>query len=172
MVQLDLGDDLLDLNTIQEKVITELADSFAKCTPPGGQIRSILHWVHHFLCINMGPSSDELDQASFRNALVERANVHKEESENAGTLSHKDAPGKLQDERKWELHKSAVENMQSTIPGIMDLPLNYIICEEEDQNDKAGYDTFVQQCGACALLTGTRGGCMTSSPVDPFFTSR
>ena len=86
---------------------------------------------------------------------AEKANVHKEESENAETLSHETAPGSLKDERKWELWELAFENILSTIPGSMGVPLYYILHEQEDPNDKAEYVTFVQQCAACALLTDT-----------------
>ena len=85
-------------------------------------LNALIHWVHDFLCINEDPTLDELDQASFRNALdvaTERASVCKEESENADTLSHETAPGKLKDERKWALWVSAFETMLSTIPDIM-----------------------------------------------------
>lgn len=159
---------MIEVASLTEKDISDLSDSYAKRSQQNGRIifglqrtkrlKAFIHWVQDFRRINKAPSLDGLDEDSFRAALIvaaDRATVRKEEASTSETIAREASPGKLKDERKWDIWAPAFENMLSTMPGVMGVPLAYVIREDETPEEAAVFDNFVQQCVACSPLTGS-----------------
>ena len=67
---------------------------------------------------------------TFREALkvaAERAAIRKEEKDATETISRTASPGKLKKTDDWDTWYPMVENMFSLIPGVMGVPLAYVI---------------------------------------------
>ena len=163
----NLGDDLIDVANLTEKDISDLAEGFAKRSQADGRIifglqrtkrlKALIHWVQDFQRCNAVPDLDLLDEDSFIAALslaADRAKIRKEEASTSETIAREASPGKLKDERKWDIWAAGFENMLSTMPGVMGVPLSYVIREVETPEPDEDYDNFVQNCVACAPLTG------------------
>ena len=114
-MQGELGDELVEIGSLKEKDISELADSYAKRTINAGRItfglqrikrmKALIHWVQDFERINTYPTIAGLAQETFRDALkvaAERAAIQKEEKDVSETISHQATPGKLKDASDWD----------------------------------------------------------------------
>jgi len=163
----ELGDDLVDIGNMTIKEMGELADSYAKRTVNDGRfifglqrtkrLRAFIHWVQDFRRTSEAPTTDGLTQDTFRAALntsAERATIRKQEGESSDQISRNASPGKLKDERKWDEWITQLENMLSTINGVNNVPLSYVIRTDETADPTTTYATFVERCIARAPLTG------------------
>ena len=69
-----------DIQSLNEKDITELSDSFSRRTATNGRIdfgirrtkrlKFMMHWVQDFYRVSMTPSTDGLDQVKFLAAIT------------------------------------------------------------------------------------------------------
>ena len=110
-IDIDQFEDMLELT---EKDISDLENSYSKRTAADGRLifglqetnrlKSMIHWVQDFARVSETPNMDDLDEASFRDALgvaVQRFTIRKQEAKDASSVSSKASPGKLKDDRKW-----------------------------------------------------------------------
>jgi hypothetical protein len=119
-----------DLNSMKEKDIRDLAESYGRRTIGDGRfifgirrtkyLIGLVHWVQDFTRINGTPSMDVFngDPAAFRTELdlaYHRADVRKVESDQSDTVSKAADPGKFKDERKWAEWEPAFVNYILTI---------------------------------------------------------
>lgn len=155
-----------DLREWRDKDVSELAESFAKRTQAEGKmhfgmartkrLKALIHWIQDFGRVSREPTIDGLDQASFRAALqvaAQRSLIRTQEAEHTDTISREAAPGKLKDERQYVDWKNRFRNMLSSIQGVSGIPLSYVI-RDNDEPIHEGHDTFIQECIACAPLSG------------------
>ena len=104
-----------DLNSMKEKDIRDLAESYGRRTVGDGRfifgirrtkyLIGLVHWVHGFTRINGTPSMGVFngDPAAFRTELdlaYHHAAVRKVERDQADTVSKAADPGKFKDEKK------------------------------------------------------------------------
>jgi hypothetical protein len=163
----ELGDELVEIGSLKEKDISELADSYAKRTKAAGRmafglqrikrLKALIHWVQDFERVDEEPHIDRLTQETFREGLkvaAERAAIRKEERDASETISRQATPGKLKDATHWDKWLPAIENMLSLIPGVMGVPLSYVIRKDETPEPGETYGTFTEECVAKAPLTG------------------
>ena len=154
------------MNGLTDRDISDLEKSYAKCPGKTGgvffgiqhtkKIKSLMHWVQDFTCVDEIPTFKDLDKEYFKRAIAvaaQRSLIRDKESKDASAVSEEASPGKLKDERKWTDWIAGFENMLSTILGVNGVPLSYVIREKEATKPE-GHNTLVQKCIACAPLTG------------------
>ena len=116
----------------------------------------MIHGVQDFARVSKKPNIDDLDEASFRAALgvaAHRSTIQKQDVKYATSVSSKAFPGKLKDNRKWNEWITGFENMLSTILGVNEVPLSYVVKENPEPTPE-GHESFVQKYIACAPLSG------------------
>ena len=94
---------------------------------------------------------------SNRRYRLQRASLHKVDTDQVDTISKAADPGKLKDERKWPEWYPAFVNYLSTIPGVYGVPLSYIVRDNQAPDharDFAG--DFMEEIIACAPLNGPK----------------
>ena len=158
-----------DLNSMKEKDIRDLAESYGRRTVGDGRfifgirrtkyLIGLVHWVQDFTRINGTPSMDVFDgdPAAFRTELdlaYHRANVRKVESDQADTVSKAADPGKFKDEKKWAEWEPAFVNYISTIQGVNGVPLSYVVLDNEESDVDGTFESFNERSIACSKLTG------------------
>ena len=158
-----------DLQSMREKDIRDLAESYGRRTVADGRfifgVRRIryligmIHWVQDFVRVSGIPSLDEFEgnAAAFREALdvaSSRADVRKIERDQSDTVSKAADPGKFKDERKWPEWEPSFVNYLSTLPGVNGVPLSYVVRDKEAPDVDAAYDSFNERAIACAPLVG------------------
>ena len=107
------------------------------------------------------PTIDDFITANdFKQALstaVQRASLHKVDTDQVDAISKATDPGKLKDERKWPEWYPAFVNYLSTIPGVYGMPLSYIVRNNEAPDhtrDFAG--DFTEEIITFAPLNGPK----------------
>jgi hypothetical protein len=163
----DIGNNFSDIEGLTAKDISELADSYAKRTVGDGRIifglqrtkrlKAFVHWVNDFKRVSRDPTLNGLDQHTFREALkiaAQRAEIRKEESDSSDLMFKEASPGKLKDEKKWDVWILQLTTMLSMKHGVLGVPLSYVIRTEEAPIEGEHYDTFVEESVARAPLTG------------------
>jgi hypothetical protein len=115
-IQIEGFESFEDLNSMKEKDIRDLAESYGRRTIGDGRfifgicrtkyLIGLIHWVQDFARINGMPSMNvfHCDPAAFRTDLdlaYHRADVRKAESDQSDTVSKAADPGKFKDKRKW-----------------------------------------------------------------------
>ena len=116
----------------------------------------MIHWVQDFARVSKTPNINNLDEASFSDALgvaAQSSTTQKQEAKDASSVSSKASPGKLKDYRKWNEWITRFENMLLYILGVNGVPLLYVV-RENPELMLEGQDTFVQKSVACDPLTG------------------
>ena len=123
-----------------------MAEEFSKRTVVQGRISfglrciklllGVMHWVQdQDRCYRMASIDGIQDADEFQGILdvaIQRAALRKVEDDQVETISKVADPGKFKDERKWPDWEPAFTNYLSTIPGLYDMPLSYVIRENED----------------------------------------
>ncbi len=95
-------------------------------------------------------------KTTFLKGLVtstERHFIREEARDSLETRAKNASPGKLKDEGKWEAWEGALRVMLGILQGVNHVPLSYVIREDEHE-DGAVYDNFVDECIARASLEG------------------
>jgi hypothetical protein len=164
----EIGDTFNEVESLTSKDISDLAESYAKRTVADGRInfglqrikrlKAFIHWVMDFKRVNKIPTIEGLNQESFCEALrvaEQRAAIRKEESDSSDAIVKDASPGKLKDERKFDVWILQLTTMLSMIYGVMGVPLSYVIREVETPDEDETYDTFVEETIARAPLSGT-----------------
>ena len=159
----------VDLATMKEKDIRDLAESYGRRTVGDGRfifgirrvrfLIGLVHWVQDFARVNETPSilAYGEDQAKFRSDLeiaFQRADVRKVESDQSDTVSKAADPGKFKDERKWPEWEPAFVNYLSTIQGVNGVPLSYVVRDKEESDSMGTFESFNERSIACAPLSG------------------
>jgi hypothetical protein len=171
---------LEDLATTKEKDGRDLAESYLRHTVADGRaifglrriryLIGLIHWVRDFGSVNESPTIERIkDAATFKMKLDEafyRADVRKVEQDQADTVSKTADPGKLKDERKCPEWEPAFVNYLSTIPGVSNVPLAYVVHEEEVPKPDADYGSFNEKAIACAPLTGANSRLMPGKCIN------
>ena len=159
-----------DLSSLTAKDISDLVDDLRRRTTVAlgkynmplvvqKRLKNTIEWIHDFQRTGTVPTIDGLDQDLFRSQLTvagERAEIIKKQKESADTLSREAAPGALKGEKDWTRWSEAFENMLSTMFGVFNVPLSYVIRELESPIEGATFTTFVEQCVAKSPLTGSK----------------
>ena len=99
------------------------------------RLKATLHWVQDFARVSEVPTLEGLTQESFKAAIsiaAQRADIRKKEAKDASSVSSEALPGKLKDDKKWQEWITGFENMLSTLLGVNDVPLLYVIREKEE----------------------------------------
>ena len=156
-----------DIQSLTEKDITELSESFGRRTAANGRIdfgirrtkrlKFMTHWVQDFYRVSMTPSMDGLDQASFLAALTvagQRANVRKQMKDQSDEKAKVATPGPLVSESKWTVWEPKFTNYLSCLLGMNGIPLSYVIRENDAPDTVGPHANFSEKCIACAPLAG------------------
>ena len=157
-----------DLKSMKEKDIRDLAESYGRRTVADGRfifgvrrtkyLIGMVHWVQDFARVSEIPNLDVFaDNVAFRLALDEafdRADVRRIEKDQSDTVSKAADPGKFKDERKWPEWEPAFVNYLSTIPGVMGVPLSYVVRDNDEPDTGGTFESFNERAIACSPLTG------------------
>ena len=159
--------DYVDIQSLKEKDITEISDSFQKRNPAPQRIvfgqrrirklKAMIHWSKDFRRINAQPSIGVLDQAQFLTDLdtaSRREEIRKVQISNSESVMKQASPGMLESEGKWNDWEPAFENYLSSAYGTDGVPLAYVIREIEVPDPATTYNDFTEQSIACAPLQG------------------
>ena len=95
----------------------------------------MIHWVQDFARFSKTPKIEDIDEASFRDALgvlAQRSTISKQEEKYASSVSSEEYPGKLKDDRKWNEWITGFDNMLSTILGVNGVTLSYVVTENPE----------------------------------------
>ena len=156
-----------DIQSLNEKDITELSESFSRRTATNGRIdfgirrtkrlKFMMHWVQDFYRVSSIPSTAGLNRASFIVALTiagQRADVRKQLKDQSDEKAKVASPGPLISESKWTEWEPKFSNYLSTLLGMHGIPLSYVI-RDKDTPDRVGpHASYTEECVACAPLTG------------------
>ena len=158
--------DFEDLKKTTEKEITKLEDSFTKKVTANRiyfgarktkKLKALVHWVQDFYRISLTPTIEGLTDNAMNIALTtaaERAEVRKRMDSISDAASKVANPGPLISEAKWPEWEPKFVNYMSTMLGIDGIPLSYVIREDDAPDQTGPHPDFVDQCVACAPLTG------------------
>ena len=156
-----------DIQSLNEKDITEMSESYSKRTAAAGKIdfgirrtkrlKFMVHWVHDFYRVSTIPSTVGLNKAGFLAAIAiagQKADVRKQLKDQSSEKAKVASPGPLISESKWTEWEPKFSNYLSTLIGMNGIPLSYVI-RENDAPDRTGpHTSFTEECIACAPLTG------------------
>ena len=165
-----LEEELGDLLTLGSAVRAEIADvlkTYAQRTVNAGRIisgllktkrmQALAHWVRDFRRVGGEVTIDGLEEASFLLALnvsAERAAAREADKDTADARAKEASPGKLTSEKEWEKWETKLINQLSILHGVLEVPLVYVIREEESADPNAMYETFTEECIAKCPLAG------------------
>jgi hypothetical protein len=167
----ELGTDLSDFLQLAEKELDGLGKTLSNRTPATEKVsiglqrmkklKAIIHWARDRHRIDMpatiDPSVDTTEaKTTFLEELVsstERHYIREQDRDSVETRAKNASPGKLKDEGKWEAWEGALRVMLGILQGVNHVPLSYVIREDEHE-DGAVYDNFVDECIARARLDG------------------
>jgi hypothetical protein len=156
---------LVDYDNFQflnEKDIWDMADEFAKRTIANGRMTfgvgrlkkliDIMHWIQDYLRIGKVLDHNEFSNEELAQALV-RAQIRKSDLGLVDTNTKAADPGKFKDERKWPEWQKYFVNYLLDIPGILGVPLAYVVRRENEEPDlEAEYLNFTEKVIASAPL--------------------
>ena len=156
-----------DIQSLNEKDITEMSESYSKRTTTAGKIdfgirrtkrlKFMMHWVHDFYRVSSIPTTVGLDHAGFLAAIAvagQRADVRKQLKDQSNEKAKVASPGPLVSENKWTEWEPKFSNYLSTLMGMNGIPLSYVI-RDNDAPDRIGpHTSFTEECISCAPLTG------------------
>ena len=142
-----------DIQSLNEKDITEMSESYSKRTTTAGKIdfgirrtkrlKFMMHWVHDFYRVSSIPTTAGLDHAGFLAAIAvagQRADVRKQLKDQSNEKAKVASPGPLVSENKWTEWEPKFSNYLSTLMGMNDIPLSYVI-RDNDAPDRIGPHT-------------------------------
>ena len=156
-----------DIQSLNEKDITELSDSFSRRTATNGRIdfgirrtkrlKFMMHWVQDFYRVSTTPSTDGLDQVKFLAAITiagQRSDVRKQLKDQSDEKAKVASPGPLISESKWTEWEPKFANYLSTLLGMHGIPLSYVIRDNDAPDSVGPHTSFTEECIACAPLSG------------------
>ena len=156
-----------DMQTLKEKDITDLSNSFGRRTEKNGKIdfgirrtkkpKFMLHWAQDFARISKVPTIIGLTESQFLveiSTAGERADVRKLLRGQYDARSKVASPGPFVSELKWLDWEPQFTNYLSTIVGMNGIPLSYVIRENDAPNRTGSYANFTEECIECAPLSG------------------
>lgn len=165
-----LEEELGDLTTMGSASKAEIADvlkTYASRTISAGRITSglvrtkrmqaLAHWVRDHRRVGKEATIEGLEQASFLQAIntsAERAAAREADKGTADARAKEASPGKLTSEKDWEKWETRLINQLSTLQGVMEVPLVYVIREEGTPNEEGNFETFTEECVAKCPLQG------------------
>jgi hypothetical protein len=125
------------------------------------KLKATIHWAQDRLRIDMPVTiatsiNTPEAKATFLAEIADSADRHKirdNSRDSLETRAKNASPGKLKDESKWDQWEGALIIMLGILQGVNNVPLSYVIREEEHE-DGMVYETFIDQCIARASLTG------------------
>ena len=123
------------------------------------RLKAVVHWTQDHRRTSRVPTVESMNQVDFNAALditLERACVREQLKTDSSTKAAEATPGPLQSESKWIDWESKFINYLSSLMGIDNVPLSYVIRENKDP-PAAGtttYANFVEETIACAPLEG------------------
>lgn len=160
---------LADMGEMTEDDVDSMSHAYSRRTQNEGRIifnvrrtnrlKGVIHWIMDHYRISEEPDIFKHDEESFRFAISrshERARIRVSEFKNSSELLKDASPGKLKSERVWETWTKKISNYLSMIPGVLQVPLVYVIRDEETPTSGESYDSFTEQAIACAPLRGPR----------------
>lgn len=163
------ADNLMDFLGLSASDIKEMASSFGKREAAGRiifglrrtkNLTSIMHWVQdRDRCERAASLFGIADAGTFRADYLEvanqRAELRKQDKDQADTISKAADPGKFKDERKWPEWEPSFVNYLSTIPGAYGIPLSYVVRDNDDPDHVTNFgDDFTAESIAGARLSG------------------
>ena len=120
-----------DIQSLNEKDITELSESFSRCTATNVRIdfricrarrmKCMIYWVHDFYYVSTVPSKDRLDQATFLAAITiagQRADMRKQLKDQYDKKAKVASLELLVSGSKWAEWEPTFSNYSSTLLGI------------------------------------------------------
>ena len=160
--------------TLDKPGVTALTESLRKRVPEDSRVHvskgkqdmllNMANWVGDFLRTSRVPEipvddDGNQDQELFEEALLlakSRADARKYKKENSKTLSEAAEPKKLKEDKEWYEFADQLFIYLSAIPGVMGVPLSYVIRAEEEPDDNREWedDEFEDQMIARAPLQG------------------
>jgi hypothetical protein len=167
----ELGPDLSDFLQLTERELDGLGKTLSTKTPVVDKVsiglqrmkklKAVIYWAkdrHRTdMPVTIDISVDTTEaKTNFLQALVtstERHFIREEARDSLETRAKNASPGKLKDESKWEAWEGALRVMLGILQGVNHVPLTYVIREDEHE-DGAVYDNFVDECIARASLEG------------------
>ncbi len=152
-----------DFCNVTEADIGDMAKAFSKRTNAEGKItfghgctkklKGLMHWIHDRYRCNDPVNHIDFTLASM-NELLEQAAARWAEKEQIKTVSKTAKPDKFSKEFQWPSFYLAFKNYLSTILGMFDVPLHYVIREVDPPIPGEQYPTFNDRAVARAPLTG------------------
>jgi hypothetical protein len=158
--------------SLSEKDVSSLERGFAERTVASGEIvfslrrtnllKATVHWAQDFRRISRAPSALDgigamLDFKAAIETARQRAQIRKHNAEESDSLSKTSDPGKLKCQKDWLVWSCSLTNYMLTTLGQDGVPLNYVICENNDPDyedeDEEDFD-FEQLSIKCAPLVG------------------
>ncbi len=165
-----LEEELGDLPTMGSATRAEIADvlkTYAQRNVNAGRIisglvktkrmQSLAHWVRDFRRVGGEVTIEGLEEASFLHAVnvsAERAAAREADKTTADARAKEASPGKLTSEKEWEKWETRLINQLSILHGVLEVPLVYVIREENAPDLNAVYETFTEECIAKCPLDG------------------
>ena len=159
--------ELEDYADIKEKHMQSLADGFARRTVADGRLivgvyrtkrlTELIQWVSDFKIVGKKITIAGLNKASFREAILFAAGraANRQAQKAAEKSSDDSTPGKLKDDRKWNMHTTEFHDMLQARLGVSGVPLSYIILENYDP-EPGDHQTYEEKCISNALLSGPK----------------
>ena len=157
-----------ELKMTTEVEIKEMASGYAKHLANDRHIifgqrrtmklKALTHWVQDFVRKDEEPSIDGYTKTRFikeLNEAADRAKHRKKFIEQSAALSKEATPGGLKDgAHNWVTWDDALDNYLSMIPGVLGVPLCYVIRENEEADRTTQHANSVQEAIACIALKG------------------
>lgn len=160
---------LEDVGEMTESDVDNMSYAYSRRTQTEGRIifnvrrtnrlKAVIHWIMDHYRISEQPDISDHNEETFLLAISrshERARIRVSEFQNSSDLLKDASPGKLKSERVWETWSKKLGNYLSMIPGVLQVPLVYIIRDNEAPTLGESYDSFTEQAIACAPMTGPR----------------
>ena len=124
------------------------------------KLQAVVHWTQDHRRISQQPTIEGMNQDDFNIQLdiaTQRSQIRDQLISDSSTKASEASPGPLQSESKWIDWESKFTNYLSTLMGVDQVPLSYVI-RENDNPPAPGtrtYASFVEETVACAPLAGT-----------------
>ena len=160
-------DRLTDFYDINETDIRDMAESFSNRSSAPNRIIfgmqrikwliSMMHWAQDHQRCSEDPDLDDIANADeFKEALLisaQLASLQKTDAEQVDTISKAADPGKFKDEKKGPDWEPAFVNYLSRIPGVMGVPLSYVVRENDAPDNETDFGNDFTACLiACSPL--------------------
>ena len=156
-----------DIQTLAEKDITELSESFSGPTAQNyhikfgicrtKQLKHTVHWVQDFYRVSIISTTDGLKEADFLSALTvtgKWADVCKLSYDQSDKKAKVASPGSLVSENKWVEWEPKFINYLSILIGMNGIPLSYVINENDTPDRTTTQVNLIEEYIACTHFNG------------------